>query len=123
MAGLAPVFAGEPQGVPVKLSAQVSAIPAGAVVFNDYVMGSWLLWSARQITPVIDGRIELYDQKYVEEYTNALSVGPDWSGFLTRTGATYALVADQSPISTALADRLHWRALGHDAGFILMQAP
>jgi hypothetical protein len=123
MAGLAPVFAGEPQAVPVKLSAQISAIPAGAVVFNDYVMGSWLLWSARQITPVIDGRIELYDQKYVEMYTNALSVGPGWSDFLTRTGATYALVADQSPISTALADRLHWRALGQNAGFILMQAP
>ena len=123
IAGLAPVFTAEPHGVPVKLSSQVSAIPAGAVVFDDYGMGSWLLWSARQVTPVIDGRIELYDQKYVEQYTNALSVGPGWSDFLKRTGATYALVTDQSPISTALTDRLRWRTLGRDAGFVLMQAP
>jgi hypothetical protein len=122
-AALAPAFAGEPQGVPVKLSSQISAIPAGTVVFDDYGMGSWLLWSAHQITPVIDGRIELYDQKYVEKYANTLSVGPGWSDFLTRTGATYALVVDKSPISTALSERLHWRTLGRDAGFILMQAP
>ena len=122
-AALAPVFAGEPHGVPVKLSRQVSAIPAGAVVFDDYGMGSWLLWSARQVTPVIDGRIELYDQKYVEDYANALRVGPGWSDFLAHTGATYALVADQSPISTALTDRLHWQTLGRDADFTLMQAP
>ena len=122
-AALAPVFAGEPHGVPVKLSSQISAIPAGSVIFDDYGMGSWLLWSARQVTPVIDGRIELYDQKYVKAYVNALSVGPGWSAFLTRTGAKYALVADRSPMSTALTDRLHWRTLGRDAGFTLMQAP
>ncbi|MHB8185063.1 MAG: hypothetical protein ACYDDU_03070 [Dermatophilaceae bacterium] len=122
-AALAPVFAGEPHGVPVKLSSQLSAIPAGSVVFDDYGMGSWLLWSARQVTPVIDGRIELYDQKYVKEYANALSVGPGWSDFLTHAGATYALVADRSPISTALTDRLHWQTIGRDTGYVLMQAP
>jgi len=122
-AALAPVFAGEAHGVPVKLTSQLSAIPNGSVVFDDYGMGSWLLWSARQVTPVIDGRIELYDRKYVEAYVNALGVGPGWSDFLTRTGASYALVADHSPISTALTDRLHWQTLGTDAGFTLMQAP
>jgi len=122
-AALAPVFAGQPHGVPVKLTSQLSAIPAGAVVFDDYGMGSWLLWSTRQVTPVIDGRIELYDPAYVRDYVEALRVGPGWTDFLTRTGATYALVSDQSPISTALSDRLHWRTLGRDAGFILMQAP
>jgi hypothetical protein len=121
-AALAPVFASEPHGVPIKLNHQIAAIPAGSVVFDDYGMGSWLLWSARQVTPVIDGRIELYDEKYVDDYLNALRVGPGWSGFLTRTGATYALVADQSPISTALTDQLHWRTLGRDSGFVLMQA-
>ncbi|MGV8954548.1 MAG: hypothetical protein ACOH2M_25855 [Cypionkella sp.] len=120
-AALAPVFAGEPHGVPVKLSSQLSAIPAGSVVFNDYLMGSWLLWSTRQITPVIDGRIELYEQKYVEDYVAALSVGPGWSSFLTHTGATYALVADQSPISAAMSEQLHWRVLGRDHGYVLMQ--
>ena len=122
-AALAPVFAGQPHGVPVRLSSQISAIPAGSVVFDDYGMGSWLLWSARQVTPVVDGRIELYDQKYLQDYANALTVGAGWSDFLTHTGATYALVADRSPISAALTDRLHWQALGRDAGFILMKAP
>ncbi|MHB8273819.1 MAG: hypothetical protein ACYDC9_03480, partial [Dermatophilaceae bacterium] len=60
---------------------------------------------------------------YVKEYANALSVGPGWSDFLTHAGATYALVADRSPISTALTDRLHWQTLGRDTGYVLMQAP
>jgi MFS family permease len=122
-AALTPVFAAEHHGVPIKLSPQISAIPTGSVVFDDYAMGSWLLWSARHVTPVIDGRIELYDEKYVERYVNTLQVGAGWSDFLTDTGATYALVADKSPISTALADRLHWQTLGRDAGFVLMKAP
>lgn len=122
IAALSPVFAGKPHGVPVHLSSQLSAIPAGSVVFDDYGIGGWLLWSARQVTPVIDSRIELYDPKYVEDYGNVLRVGAGWSDFLTHTGATYALVADQSPISTALTEQLHWRTLGRDAGFVLMQA-
>jgi hypothetical protein len=39
------------------------------------------------------------------------------------TGSTYALVEEKSLLATALDERLHWRSLGKDDGYVLLAAP
>ena len=45
---------------PLEASARLDALPGRATVLNEYAAGGWLLWSARDVSPSIDGRTEIY---------------------------------------------------------------
>lgn len=121
-AALAPGVAASPTGVPNALDAQLSALPAGTVVYNDYALGGWLHWRYPRLQPVIDGRTEIYDISYVESYVDSLIVRPGWQDFITRTKATYALVDAQSAPASALVEVLRWSVVGRDGTFVLLRA-
>jgi hypothetical protein len=75
------------------------------------------------LTPVIDGRTEAYAVSYLSDYGRAVTVAAGWEGFVSSTGARWAVLPVGSPLATGLIERQNWQMLGRDAGFILMQAP
>jgi hypothetical protein len=112
-----------PVGVPQGLRPQLSAIPAGTVILCEDDKTGWLLWAEPQLAPAIDIRTEIYSHAHLAAYVRTMAVEPGWQDFLKSTRSTYALVATESPIATALRERLGWQSLGTDSGYILLRAP
>ena len=112
-----------PVGVPNGLRPQLSAIPAGTVILCEDDKSGWLLWAEPHLAPAIDIRTEIYSHAHLAAYVRTMAVRPGWQGFIKSTRSTYALVAMKSPIATALSERLGWRPLGTDSGYVLLAAP
>jgi len=120
---LLPGSTGTPANVPNALNASLDRLPPHTVIFNDSVLGGWLLWRHPTLEPVIDGRAEAFPKAQFEGYIKTSQVGAGWQSFLETTNSTYALVEEHSPLATALDERLHWRSLGRDDGYVLLAAP
>jgi hypothetical protein len=120
---LLPGSVGTPANVPNALNTTLDRLPAHTVIFNDSVLGGWLLWRHPTLEPVIDGRAEAFPKSQFEGYITTSQVSAGWQAFLKTTNSTYALVAQDSPLATALDERLHWRSLGKDDGYVLLAAP
>ena len=120
---LLPDSVGTPAKVPNGLNASLDRLPAHTVIFNDSVLGGWLLWRHPTLEPIIDGRAEAFPKSQFEGYIKTSQVSAGWQEFLKTTNSTYALVAQGSPLATALDQRLHWRSLGKDDGYVLLAAP
>ena len=54
----------------------LEGLPGRARVLNDYALGGWLLWAARDTSPAIDGRADVYSVHYVQKYVDALAMRP-----------------------------------------------
>jgi len=120
---IAGVMAKTPVGVPEGLRPQLSAIPAGTVILAEDDKTGWLLWAEPQLAPAIDIRTEIYSHAHLAAYIRTMAVEPGWQDFVRSTRSTYALVAKESPIATALRERLGWHPLGTDSGYVLLAAP
>ena len=112
----------ETDTAPAMLTSQLKALPTGTVVLDHDDLSGWLMWVAPQSRPVIDLRSEVYDAAYHIRYTRALQVLPGWDQFVASSGATYALLRDDSAIAEALRTRLGWTPIGVDKGYILLKA-
>jgi hypothetical protein len=117
---LLPASTGTAANVPVALDASLDRLPAHTVIFNDSALGGWLVWRHSSLEPVIDGRSEAFPVAQFEGYIKTSQVSSGWERFLQTTNSTYALVKDGSPLATALNERLHWRSLGSDDGYVLL---
>jgi len=120
---LLPGSMGTPANVPNALNASLDRLPPHTIVFNDSTLGGWLLWRHPTLEPVIDGRTEAFPKSHFKSYIRTSQVRPGWERFLQTTSSKYALVEEDSPLAAALDERLHWRSLGRDAGYVLLTAP
>jgi len=113
----------QPTRVPLGLASQMHGIPAGSVVLDDDDLSGWLLWSQPQLVPVVDIRSEVYSAAWLHRYVAATTAAPGWREFVRDTGARYAVLRTDSPLTGALGARLGWRTLGQDRGYTLLEAP
>jgi len=118
-----PATASRPSNVPSALDARLDSLPAREVVFNDYALGGWLLWRHPELAPVIDGRTEVFTVPYVDRYMNTLTVRPGWQQVVAASGATSALLRDDSPLGDALQHQMQWTVVGSDEGYTLLRSP
>ena len=107
--------------VPARLTSQLKALPPGTVVLDHDDLSGWLMWIAPQSRPVIDLRSEVYDAGYHIRYTRSMQVAPGWDRFVGDSGATFALVLNDSAIAEALRARLGWTPVGDDKGYVLLK--
>ena len=112
-----------PVGVPDGLRPQLSAIPTGTVILCEDDKSGWLLWAEPHLAPAIDIRTEIYSHAHLAAYVRTMAVEPGWQDFIMSTRSRYALVETESPIATALRERLGWQPLGTDSGYVLLEAP
>ncbi|MHB8185062.1 MAG: hypothetical protein ACYDDU_03065 [Dermatophilaceae bacterium] len=119
---MAGAVAQKPFGVPDRLRPQLAALPAKTVVLDQFAISGWLLWAEPHLIPVVDLRSEVYSSEYLTAYRNNESVGPGWQSFITRTGATTALLSEDSALADALQQQLRWRVTGRDNGYVLLES-
>jgi hypothetical protein len=121
-APVASATASRPAAVPAKLSSVLQRVPAGTTILAQGDMSSWVLWSQPQLKLVFDSRSEVFSRRFHLEFARMMAAAPGWDHVLDRTGASYALVIEDSPIAAALTERRHWVALGADEGYVLLRA-
>ena len=112
-----------PGDVPNDLDADLAALPAGSPIINDYSLGGWLRWRHPGIQTVVDGFTDGYTPAAIGDYAAAHAVEAGWEDYVAQTGAESALLRLNSPLATALVDRLGWEAVGSDEGYVLLRAP
>jgi hypothetical protein len=114
---------GSVKGVPTDLQADLRSLPAGTRVIAPADLTGWLFWTAPQLRPVEDIRIETYSPAHVRGYIGAMAAEPGWDRFVSRTGATTALLATDSPLAAALTEGSGWRTLSAADDHVLLEAP
>jgi hypothetical protein len=108
-----------PTGVPIALERALRTLPANTRVVSDGDLSGWLLFTAGQVRPVFDLRIESYSADHVRRFIKARDAEPGWTSFISDTGATAALLPSDSPLGAGLSEQLGWVQVGSDAGFVL----
>jgi len=106
--------------VPGGLDPELRALPAGTVVYNQYVTGGWLMLTYPELHPVVDERTEVYSVRYLDAYFASLQVKRGWEETFRQSRATAAVLPENSPLAFALTEQWRWRTVGHDRGFVLL---
>ncbi len=103
-------------------SHELDQLPGRARVINEYEIGGWLLWNARDTSPAIDGRTEIYEVDYVADYINALAARPGWEEFTNKLHADAALLHSSTPLASGLKSQ-GWRVLSDDEELVVLVPP
>jgi len=111
-----------PVGVPDKLEGSLRAMPEGTRIIGQGDITGWLLFAAPDVKPVFDLRIESYTPEHIRRYITTISAEPGWESFISQTRTTAALVPEDSALAGALQEQLHWRVVGTDAGYSLLES-
>ncbi len=101
---------------------ELDALPGRARVLNEYDLGGWLIWAARDTSPGIDGRAEIYPVEYVEHYIGALGMAPGWQEFVDRSDADAAVLYRKTPLAAGLVS-IGWRTTSDDGGVLVLLPP
>ncbi len=101
---------------------ELDALPGRAKVLNEYDLGGWVIWSARDVSPAIDGRAEIYPVEYVEGYVGALSMRPGWDRFVEQMDPDAALLYRQTPLVSGLTSQ-GWRVTSDDGDVLVLVPP
>lgn len=108
--------------VPTEFGQALEALPHGTVVLNDDKLGGWLLLRHPNTAPVVDGLFDAYSLDHLRSYRRIVGLAPGWERDLRSTGATWAVLPEDSAVCEALIDA-SWEVVDRDRGFALLRAP
>jgi hypothetical protein len=97
-------------------------LPGRAHVLNEYVWGGWLLWTARDTSPVIDGRTEIYSVDHVRRTLAAQTLQSGWQEYIAENDFDAAWLSSGSPLVFGL-ESLGWRAAFHNSYSVILVPP
>jgi hypothetical protein len=123
LALVVPHTADEAVDVPVEMTARLQSLPTGTPVVVEDGIGAWMEWAVPGVDPMIDGMLDSYPVRYIEDFTAFKRVEPGWQDFLADSGARVAVVVADSPLTAAMKDQLQWTVVQEDADWVYLVAP
>jgi hypothetical protein len=108
---------------PRQALAAADSLGLGPRVFNRYAWGGFVSWeSGARYRTFIDGRAGFFGAELLDEYLEAMTLGPLWRDVLIRHEPDWLLLAPDSPIVTALPADSEWRVVHRDEVAIILVA-
>ena len=107
---------------PYAATRQLDALPGRAHVLNEYTFGGWMLWAARDTSPGIDGRSEVYGLPYVQRYLASLRMAPGWRSWLQESDFDAAWLRRSTPLVFGLKS-LGWQVIRDDGNSLILVPP
>ena len=96
--------------LPVDAAAFVQRTHPAGKLFNSYNFGGYLLWALYPDYPVyVDGRTDLYDDKFLRSYLSVMAGRPGYEATLDNYGVNVVLVEANALLGDRLAEDPHWR--------------
>jgi hypothetical protein len=120
VAVLAPTVPHYSEDAPIAASRALDSLPGRAKVINEYSWGGWLLWTAPDTSPAIDGRTEIYSVAYLRRYLAALGMRPGWQDTVGGLDADAAWLSTDTPLVSGLRDVLHWTQIYSDGRSVIL---
>ncbi len=117
-----PQIATTERRVPTRASAFLDALPGRAKVLNQYNLGGWMLWTARNLSPAVDGRTEIYTPAYLDSLFSAENMGPGWQTFVDRYDFDAAWLYRNTRLVEGLRS-LGWVEAFHDDRTVVLLPP
>ncbi len=112
-----------PAQVPSAFNSALDALPTDAVVFNEYQLGGWLLWEHPTLDPIIDGRADVYTVQHFEKVVGAYDLLPGWEATVRQSGASAAVLKEDSSLAAAMVKYVGWQRVAADEGYVLLMPP
>lgn len=103
-------------------TAAVPLLSPGPGLFNHYDWGGYLIASAPRTPVFIDGRLTLYLDTVLSEYTTVIGVHPGWRDVIARRGIRQLLVRPTDPVAVRARD-LGWPIRAASDTFVLIDVP
>jgi hypothetical protein len=121
---LAVAVPGSAQGVssasfPTSFDTTLDGLPPDAALFNELGDGGYLAWRHPGLRIVGDGLSDQYSVPWLDDWFGALDAGPGWCRFVSRTGATWALLRSDSRL-TAELEEARWQVAQQGQGRVLL---
>jgi hypothetical protein len=102
--------------LPVDAAAFVQRTQPAGKLFNSYNFGGYLLWALYPDYPVyVDGRTDLYDDKFLRGYLSVMAGRPGYEATLDNYGVNVVLVEADALLGDRLAEDPHWRKAYSDS--------
>lgn len=95
---------------------------AGAHVLVDYNVGGLVTGTARDVSPAVDGRTDIYDSGWLHRYLLMTEARGDWRAMLRSLDPDLAVLQQSGALARALqADG--WRQENVQSGWVLLAPP
>jgi len=89
--------------------------PIAGNMFNNDEFGDYIIFAAWPAYRVyIDGRSDMYGEKYGGDYLKIANVQQGWKEILKKYGISWIIFDTQSPLIAALHDQIDWQAIYSD---------
>jgi hypothetical protein len=96
--------------------------PAGPI-FNLYDWGGYLIWKLYPSVPVfVDGRADLYGEKFLNEYAATINLKDEWKKTLQGWHVRSVLIQPDSPLAQGLRSEPGWMVVHEDSMAIIFVA-
>jgi hypothetical protein len=97
------------QYAPVGAANYLKVTPTPGLLFNSYNFGGYLAWALYPNRLIyVDGRTDLYDDIFLNEYLNAYQAGPGWQQTFVKYGIATVVVETNAPIALELRQTPGW---------------
>jgi hypothetical protein len=103
-------------------AAALPALRPGPGLLNQYDWGGYLIWSAPRTPVFVDGRLTLYLNGVLADYSTVVGVHPGWRDVIARRGIRQILVRPTDPVAVRARD-LGWPIRASSDTFVLIDVP
>lgn len=111
-------------GFPAETAVWIAANRPDATLFNDYNWGGYLVYRFYgQRRVYIDGRTEMYGERFFDRFIQTTLAQPGWQQTLADSGAALVLIDPKEPLAHALAADPGWRLVFREADVAVLYAP
>lgn len=101
--------------------AYVTAHAPGARIFNNYVWGGYLIWTAPQLPTFVDSRTDIFEYNGVlQDYLDAIAIKRPLEVF-DKYQVRFVLHVPNQPLSYVLSKSNHWKIDYQDGKSILFE--
>jgi hypothetical protein len=100
----------------------VAAQRIGGKLFNQYADGGYLIYRlAPQARVVVDGRADVYGDRFIKDYLDVYQGAADWQAKFERLGADLAVLPLDAPIRQLLLGHAAFREIYRDKHYSVLQ--
>jgi hypothetical protein len=108
---------------PAWLDPEMSGLPAGTKVLDDWSWGGYYMWRYPQLDLLMHGYGDTFTTAELTRNNGMLALDPGWDEALRDTSARVAVIRSYSRLAYALTDQEHWRVVHASDTVVMLRAP
>ncbi|NYG58044.1 hypothetical protein BJ980_000967 [Nocardioides daedukensis] len=100
---------------------ELTSLPDGAVVLNDWEWGGYLMWEHPDLDFVLSGYGDIYTTEELDRNIDLVRVNPEWDDAVESIEPDLAILRTDSPLAYALEQRDDWSVVRSEDGVTVLR--